>query len=640
MKAREHTIPAMFEKSVAKFPKNILIYEKNEGQYVGQTYFQVKEKVVRFAAALLDIGVTKGDRIALLAEGRSEWLISELSMLYLGVIDVPLSVKLNEPSELSFRIKHSGCKFIITSTRQLDKIRNIISDLQEIQKIIIIGEELDLQPNEVLYNQMFESADDGKYKDVYNISESLAQDDIANISYTSGTTADPKGIILTHRNYTSNVEQASTLLKVHEYYSSLLILPWDHSFAHTVGLYTLIDNGASMSVVELGNSMIETLKNIPKNIKESKPTFLLSVPALAKNFKKNIEKGIREKGPKVEKLFHRALKTAIKYNGNGWDKGKGSRAFLRPAVWLYDKILFSKIRENFGGKLEFFIGGGALLDIDLQKFFYAIGIPMFQGYGLSEASPIISSNAPKRHKLGSSGFLVKPLKLKILDNDGNELPVGEKGEIVVKGENVMKGYWANEKATSETLKEGWLYTGDMGYMDEDGFLYVLGRFKSLLIGNDGEKYSPEGIEEAFVEQSPIIEQVMLYNNQSNYTSALLYPNYSALIAMVKEKSYDIRTKEGAILAAKLIKAEIDKYLSGGPWEQMFPHRWIPAAIAIISEPFTEENKLVNSTMKVVRGKVIEYFSDAIELVYSAEGKNIANDYNLKNIMESVKKSKN
>lgn len=640
MKAREHTIPAMFEKSVAKFPKNILIYEKKGGQYVGQTYSQVKEKVVRFAAALLDIGVTKGDRIALLAEGRSEWLISELSMLYLGVIDVPLSVKLNEPSELSFRIKHSGCKFIITSTRQLDKIRNIISDLQEIQKIIIIGEELDLQPNEVLYNQMFESADDGKYKDVYNISESLAQDDIANISYTSGTTADPKGIILTHRNYTSNVEQASTLLKVHEYYSSLLILPWDHSFAHTVGLYTLIDNGASMSVVELGNSMIETLKNIPKNIKESKPTFLLSVPALAKNFKKNIEKGIREKGPKVEKLFHRALKTAIKYNGNGWDKGKGSRAFLRPAVWLYDKILFSKIRENFGGKLEFFIGGGALLDIDLQKFFYAIGIPMFQGYGLSEASPIISSNAPKRHKLGSSGFLVKPLKLKILDNDGNELPVGEKGEIVVKGENVMKGYWANEKATSETLKEGWLYTGDMGYMDEDGFLYVLGRFKSLLIGNDGEKYSPEGIEEAFVEQSPIIEQVMLYNNQSNYTSALLYPNYSALIAMVKEKSYDIRTKEGAILAAKLIKAEIDKYLSGGPWEQMFPHRWIPAAIAIISEPFTEENKLVNSTMKVVRGKVIEYFSDAIELVYSAEGKNIANDYNLKNIMESVKKSKN
>jgi len=223
--------------------------------------------------------VSKGDRIALLAEGRSEWLVSELSMLYLGVIDVPLSVKLNEPSELSFRIKHSGCKYIITSSRQLSKVREIIPELPNIQKVIVIGENINLESNEISFNQVSDIADENKINDVIEISKALNQDDIANISYTSGTTADPKGIMLTHRNYTANVEQASTLLKVPEYYSSLLILPWDHSFAHTVGLYTLMDNGASMSVVELGDTLMETLKNIPKNIKESKPTFLLSVPA-------------------------------------------------------------------------------------------------------------------------------------------------------------------------------------------------------------------------------------------------------------------------------------------------------------------------------------------------------------------------
>ena len=164
---------------------------------------------------------------------------------------------------------------------------------------------------------------------------------------------------------------------------------------------------------------------------------------------------------------------------------------MKPLVRLFDKLLFAKVRENFGGELKFFIGGGALLDEDLQKFYYALGIPIYQGYGLSEATPIISTNGPRRHTFGSSGVLVRPLDLKICDMDGNVLPPGEKGEIVIRGENVMAGYWKNPASTADTVKEGWLYTGDMGYM-RDGNCYV-GRFKSLLIGSDGEKYSPEGI---------------------------------------------------------------------------------------------------------------------------------------------------
>ncbi len=632
----KRTIPDLFEESVKKYQNNILVWEKpvDSKKYEGLSYSTIQERVYQFSIGLMELGLKKGDRVALLAEGRSEWLISELACLYLGVIDVPLSVKLNEPEELKFRINHSGCSWIITSGRQLNKIREISSELTDLKEVIVMGASAELQDNEITYEELIE-----KGKQLYNVKlevfnsiwQSLENNDIANISYTSGTTADPKGIILSHRNYTSNVEQANTLIEVPEWYSSLLILPWDHSFAHTVGLYTLIQNGASMSVVELGKTLMETLRNIPKNIKEIKPTFLLSVPALAKNFRKNIEKGISEKGPKIESLFNKALQTAYKYNGIGWDKGKGNKKILKPMLWFYDKILFSKIREGFGGRLEFFIGGGALLDIDLQKFFYAIGMPMYQGYGLSEAAPIISTNAPHRHKMGSSGFLAQNLELKICDNDGNELPIGEKGEIVVKGENIMLGYWKNEKATNETLREGWLYTGDMGYMDKDGFLYVLGRFKSLLIGNDGEKFSPEGIEEAIVEQSPFFEQCMLYNNQNPFTVGLIVPDKSYIKKWSNENSIDLSTTEGKTVLLKKIQSEIDEYLQDGKYEHLFPHRWIPAAIAILDEAFTEENKLMNSTMKMVRNKVVEYHQKRLDALYTPEGKNIINEINLESI---------
>jgi long-chain acyl-CoA synthetase len=312
-------------------------------------------------------------------------------------------------------------------------------------------------------------------------------------------------------------------------------------------------NGASIAALEVGKTPMETLKNIPKNINEVKPSVMMSVPALAKNFRKSIEANIRQKGPTIEKLFNHALKIAYQYNGYGWDRGKGAKAFNKPLLTLYDTILFKKIREGFGGNIKLFVGGGALLDVELQRFFYAIGMPMCQGYGLSEASPVISSNALHAIKFGSSGRLVKYMELKICDTDGHELPQGEKGEIVVKGDNVMIGYWNNPKATAETIKDGWLYTGDMGYMDKDGFLYVLGRFKSLLIGSDGEKFSPEGIEEALVDQSPYIEQCMLYNNQNAWTSGMIVPNMPAIKRELDKRGIKPGTDEAAAETLKIIQ---------------------------------------------------------------------------------------
>ena len=628
------TIIQLFEDSVKKYSNNPLLWEKTNGEYKSITYKETKKLIYEFAGVLLSLGVKKNDKIALLSEGRNNWIISELGVLYTGAVNVPLSVKLEAKSELLFRLTHSECSMIITSKNQAKKIQQIKDQLPRLKKIIYLDTLEQYNENEIGIEKILKLGQDylkTHSNDFEKIWQSIKADDYANISYTSGTTADPKGIILSQRNYAANVEQAGSLMHIPEHYRTLLILPLDHSFAHTAGIYSFMYFGASIATVQVGKSALETLKNIPGNINEIKPNILLSVPALAKNFKKNIDNGIHEKGPKVEKLYNNALKLAYSYNKEGWNKGKGLQIVKKPLYVLYDKLIFSKIRENFGGGLKFFIGGGALLDIDLQKFFYAVGMPMFQGYGLSEAAPIISSNSFKKHKLGSSGYLVKNMELKICDDKGNALQIGEKGEIVIKGDNVMVGYYKNEKSTNETIKDGWLYTGDMGYMDKDGFLYVLGRFKSLLISNDGEKYSPEAIEEAFVQQSPYIDQCMLYNDQSPYTVALFVPDKQAILHYLKNNNLSADTEEGQKAALNKIQSEIDEYRKEGKYEEMFPERWLPSAIAILEEAFSEENHFINSTVKMVRGKITKYYHKRIEYLYTPEAKNICNALNMKAI---------
>ena len=622
------TIVDLFEGSVKQYPNHTFLWEKKKDKFEPTSYTEVKEQVYTLAAGLMALGVKKGDNMALLSEGRNAWIISELAMFYAGATNVPLSIKLEEANDLLFRLQHADVKFIIVSGNQLKKIQTILDKLPLVQKVIIFDEQSEYGEKEIALAQVIESGKswlkEHTLDEFLSIGKSLTNDDYATITYTSGTTADPKGVILTHRNYTANVEQSLTCVDIDDTWRTLVILPLDHCFAHVVGFYIFMSQGASVATVQVGRTGMETLKNIPINIKEIKPYLILSVPALAKSFKKNIEQGINAKGDTVKKLFNTGLEIAYIYNGDGGDdKGRGWRFILKPLVALFDKIVFSKVRENFGGELKFFIGGGALLDKELQKFYYAIGIPMYQGYGLSEATPVISTNGPRRHKFGSSGVLVQPLDVKICDNDGKELPVGEKGEIVIRGENVMAGYWKNPASTADTVKDGWLYTGDMGYMSKDGLLYVLGRFKSLLIGSDGEKYSPEGIEEALVGHSPSIDQLILYNNQNPYTVALLVPNKDYLKKEVK----DLTSEAGKEEAIKLITRDINKFKKGGELNGMFPERWLPASFAVLPEPFTEQNGMVNSTMKIVRGKVEKAYADRIDHLYTPEGKDPLNDKN-------------
>ena len=625
------TIIDFVEQYTREYSSLTFLREKVDGVWTETSFEETREESYRIGAGLMQLGLKKGDKVALLSQGRNLWITSELGILYAGGVNVPLSIKLTESTDLLFRIQHSDSRYVIVSEQQLGKIRNIIADCPKVEKVIVLDPIADYRENEMAISDviaMGEAYLKEHMEDFKAVYESIQPDDYANISYTSGTTADPKGILLTHRNYTANVEQGASVIHCEKGDVMLIILPLDHCFAHVAGFYTMMSYGGSIATVPVGKTAIATLKNIPIAIKEVKPMLMLSVPTLARNFRKNIETSIKAKGKTVERLYEFALNNAIKYNKEYWNRG-GWQAWRWPLVKLFDKIIFKAVREGFGGRMRFFVGGGALLDIELQRYFCAVGMPMFQGYGLSEATPIICANSDGHAIFGSSGRIVQPLDLKICDEDGNEVPHGQKGEIVIKGENVMAGYWKNPESTAKTVVDGWLHTGDLGYVKDEhpGYLWVVGRFKSLLISADGEKYSPEGFEDSLADGSKYIEQVILHNNQDPYTMALIVPNKDTLKELVKSKGLDPASDEGKKAMLQKIQDEVNEYRNG-KFAGMFPEMCLPKAIAVLPEAFTEQNQLLNSSMKIVRGRVEERYADRIEYAYTAEGKELVNERNM------------
>ena len=626
------TIIDFVEKYTHQYADKPYLREKVGDVWVETTFEQTRKEAYRIGAGLIALGLKKGERMALLSEARNMWVFGELGILYAGGVNVPLSQKL-EPIDLKFRIQHSDARFVMVSENQLPKIREIIADCPLVEKIIVFDEKTELQKGEMHISEIEQMGDAflKEHEDEFIARyRSVGPDDYANISYTSGTTADPKGILLTHRNYTANVEQAHSVIDVPVDSVMLILLPMDHCFAHVAGFYFMMSAGGSIATVPVGKTALASLKNIPMAIRETRPHVMLSVPALSRNFKKNIEGGIKKKGPKVEALYNFALKMNINYYKEYWNQGGICQFWKRPLMALFDKLIFKAVRQGLGGRMLFFVGGGALLDIELQRYYNAIGIPVFQGYGLSEATPIICANSEGHAIFGSSGRIVSPMDCKICDADGKEVPTRTRGEIVIRGENVMAGYWKNPKSTEETIVDGWLHTGDMGYVDDrhPGYLWVVGRFKSLLISADGEKYSPEGFEDGLTDYSKYVDNTILHNSQSPYTIALIVPNKDNLKEFAREQGLDPASDEGKKAMLQKIQDEVNTYKKGGKNFGLFPERWLPAALVICDEPWTEQNHLVNSTMKVVRGKVEKYFADRIDYAYTEEGKSLFNEKNM------------
>lgn len=634
MEKKRPTIIDFVEQYTAKYGDETFLREKVDGVWKETSFNATREEAHILAAGFMSMGLEKGDKVALISEGRNYWIFSELGILYAGAVNVPLSFKLESDTDLTFRINHSDARFVIASQTQIDKIRRVIDRCPKVEKVIVM-DPIELKDGEIYIGDIMAAGKEylKEHQDLLlERMASVGPDDYANISYTSGTTADPKGILLTHRNYTANVDQALSVISIDRGDVMLIILPLDHCFAHVAGFYVMMKCGGSIATVPCGKSTVSLLKNIPTAIKEVRPHVLLSVPTLSRNFKKSFDSAIKKSGSFVEKLYEFGIKNAETYNREYYNAGKPcwKMWWRKPINAVIDKLVFSKVREGFGGRIKFFVGGGALLDIELQRYYCAIGMPVFQGYGLSEATPVICSNSMGHARFGSSGRVVKPMDIKICDEDGKEIPNGETGEIVIRGENVMAGYWKNPEATAKTIVDGWLHTGDRGYIckEDPEYLYVTGRFKSLLIASDGEKYSPEGYEDSLADGSKFIETSMLYNNQSPYTVVLVIPNKTLLAEEVKKAGLDPGSLEGKKAQLAIIKEEVDAYRPGGRRAGMFPERWLPASVIVGDTPFTEQNGMLNTTMKMVRGKVEKFYADRIEYAMTVEGKDIMNQKNI------------
>lgn len=634
MEKKRPTIIDFVEQYTAKYGNETFLREKVDGVWKETSFNTTREEAHILAAGFMSMGLEKGDKVALISEGRNYWIFSELGILYAGAVNVPLSFKLESDTDLTFRINHSDARFVIASQTQIDKICRVIDRCPKVEKVIVM-DPIELKDGEIYIGDIMAAGKEylKEHQDLLlERMASVGPDDYANISYTSGTTADPKGILLTHRNYTANVDQALSVISIDRGDVMLIILPLDHCFAHVAGFYVMMKCGGSIATVPCGKSTVSLLKNIPTAIKEVRPHVLLSVPTLSRNFKKSFDNAIKKSGSFVEKLYEFGIKNAETYNREYYNAGKPcwKMWWRKPINAVIDKLVFSKVREGFGGRIKFFVGGGALLDIELQRYYCAIGMPVFQGYGLSEATPVICSNSMGHARFGSSGRVVKPMDIKICDEDGKEIPNGETGEIVIRGENVMAGYWKNPEATAKTIVDGWLHTGDRGYIckEDPEYLYVTGRFKSLLIASDGEKYSPEGYEDSLADGSKFIETSMLYNNQSPYTVVLVIPNKTLLAEEVKKAGLDPGSLEGKKAQLSIIKEEVDAYRPGGRRAGMFPERWLPASVIVGDTPFTEQNGMLNTTMKMVRGKVEKFYADRIEYAMTVEGKDIMNQKNI------------
>ncbi len=635
----QRTVFSMLNKAVSKYAKDPYLSSKGDQGWVRTSFSEAKMKTTLLATAFLELGLSKDHKVAILSEAKTDWIIAEFSALYAGGISVPLSIKLL-PEEVPFRVNHSDASLFVISENTLEKVISQWDKYQNSSLRLIV---LD-KPSEKISKQCIQYGFNEKdllfVDDLYTLGkekilehkDKLAQienntreDQVVTISYTSGTTGNPKGIMLTHLNYYSNSHAAVSTFQIKEKISTLLILPTDHSFAHTVGIYTALVKGLSLHFVDARGGSVNALKNIPKNLVEAESNFLLTVPALTSNFIQKFKDGIKAKGGLIEGIFNRGVEAAIKRNGDGFSKpGWEIQASTYFSTLLAEKLIFSKLRLIFGPKIEFFVGGGALLDIKQQQFYKAIGIPVYQGYGLTEATPIISTNTPYNYKMGTSGKVLKGITCKICDENGKELAQGEKGEIVIKGDNVMKGYYKNEAATSETIKDGWLFTGDLGYMDKDDFLVVVGREKALLISEDGEKYSPEEIEEAIVNSSSCIDQIMIYNDHQKYTTALITLNKKAVEEMINKEG--IKTYEAL---NKQLKNEMLLFSKQKEFQGKFPGKWIPSNFQIIAEAFSEDNQMINSTLKMVRHKITETYQNRLDLMYGAKAQDKAQLENIK-----------
>ena len=465
-----------------------------------------------------------------------------------------------------------------------------------------------------------------------SITLGMQADSVAFICYTSGTSDNPKAVMLSHRNIRTNSHDAFVQFHTPGY-KTLIVLPADHAFIHTVAIFTALWCGVALYFLDSRGGTMAGIRNIAGNIQECQPDFMLTVPALSANIQKRILAGVRTRGPLIHRLFEAGIAAETRRLGDGFSRPSlVARLATLPASIVARWFIFPSIRKKaFGSRIKFCVSGGARSGAPQELFFTALGIPFLAGYGLTEASPIVSANVLGCAKFGTVGKPMPSVQVAILDEEGKRLPTGQVGEIAVHGDSVMLGYYKNPEDTARVLSGTWLRTGDLGLLDEEGFLSVRGRIRSLLISDSGEKYSPEEIEETILGSTELIEQVMVWCDHKKYSCAL--------VALDAGKLKSFAAGRGLNEHRDILRALIREFYAfrSDPGVKKPQNAWTPVTFQIIPHAFSEKNGTLNSTLKIVRYKAAQVYGDLLEYSYSNEGSRADNPRNLKTLAFLLKK---
>ncbi|MGC8896723.1 MAG: AMP-dependent synthetase/ligase [Bacteroidota bacterium] len=593
------TVTEMFDVVTSTFADSDrpMLMHKVEGKWEKLPFRTVRRNVELFANGLAALGIKRDDRVALMSENRPEWVFTDMACLSLGAIDVPLYPSLTA-RQVEYICNNAGVKAAVVSNQfQLTKMLKAQRNIKTLRFIVVMSEKGAALSDSVLsFNRVYELGETFERENPTYLKVSLRQvrpEDLATLIYTSGTTGEPKGVMLTHRNFVSNMISSLQVIDFTSNDVLLSFLPLSHSFERMAGYYAAMSAGATIAYAE-------SVETVAENLKEIRPTVVTTVPRLFERIYSKIQKNVDHSSPLKRKIFYWAVDVGRKYARAKKEHRVGATLKMQHA--LASKLVFEKLQEATGGRMRFFVSGGAALARELGEFFEAVGIRIIEGYGLTESSPVISVNRLDDYKFGTVG---KPIP-------GVEVKIAPDGEILARGPNIMKGYWNDRRATEEAIdKDGWLHTGDIGVFDAAGFLVITDRKKHLFVSSGGKNIAPQPIENLFL-QSKYIDQFVLIGDRRMFLSALIVPDFDAIreyadAHKIPYKDITDLTRNEEIY--KIVEQDIQRLQRDlANYERV--RRFV-----LLDHPLSIENGELTPTLKTRRQVIEERYRDLIESMY-------------------------
>lgn len=594
------SVPDMLRHSAGLYAQRPAISYKKYGKIITLSYAELYQRVLMAARGLQRVGVKPGDRVAIFSENRAGWAISDLGIQAARAISVPIYAT-NTGAQAAYVVNHSGARLVFVSTRlQYEKLLAVRDQIPAVEQVIsyerfLGSRELPVLPlyqlSEVSY-----PLTDKEQAEIEGWIDQITPEDLITVIYTSGTTGNPKGVMLTQFNMLCNaVIGLNKLEGLSPEEVFLSFLPLSHVLERTAGYHAALMSGCHIAFAE-------SVEKVVENILDFRPSIMVSVPRLFEKIYSRIYENVHQSSPLKRWLFHRAVARGREYMLKRYITPAPISFGLRFEHKLLDRLVFSKIRARFGGRLRYFISGGAPLDKTINEFMWTIGIPTFEGYGLTETSPALTLNAPWKVRFGSVGTLL----------DQTEAKLAEDGELLVRGPQVMKGYYNEPQATAEAFDaEGWLRTGDIARIDEEGYIFIVDRKKELIVTSGGKNIAPQAVENE-LRLDKYISQAFVYGDRKPYLVALLTPNIDRVLEFAKTEKIPYLDTSELVASRRTLElykervAEVNKHLPSYETIKNF---------ALLPAEFSVEGGELTPTMKMKRKVIYAKYSDKIENLY-------------------------